>query len=103
MLFNETTEMQEQETAVSPAGAVENEPTKEPGAAGTPAADAEPADTPAGSESGEGHDDWKTQENAENAQRRRMAEAARQQRMFREMTAGLNDPETGKPFESIEA
>lgn len=103
MLFNETTEMQEQETAVSPAGAVENEPTKEPGAAGTPAADAKPADTPAGSESGEEHDDWKTQENAENAQRRRMAEAARQQRMFREMTAGLNDPETGKPFESIEA
>ena len=84
---NEVTEMQEQEPAVSP---VPEEET-------APAAGAQPADAPADQEPGEEHDDWKTQENAENAQRRRMAEAARQQRMFREMTAGLNDPETGKP------
>ena len=90
---NEVTEMQEQEPAVSP---VPEEET-------APAAGAQPADAPADQEPGEEHADWKTQENAENAQRRRQAEAARQQRMFREMTAGLNDPETGRPFESIEA
>ena len=66
---NEVTEMQEQEPAVSP---VPEEET-------APAAGAQPADAPADQEPGEEHADWKTQENAENAQRRRMAEAARQQ------------------------
>lgn len=45
---------------------------------------------------------WKNEENAQAAQRRRQNEAAQRERLFREMTNGLNDPRTGQPFASEE-
>ncbi len=46
---------------------------------------------------------WHTDENAANAQRRREAQARQRERMFREMTDGINDPRTGQPFANEEA
>lgn len=50
-----------------------------------------------------GGQEWKTQQNAENAQRRREAEQRQRQKYFAEFAAGLTDPMTQKPFESEEA
>lgn len=41
---------------------------------------------------------WHTDENAMAAQRRRDAQARQRERMFREMTDGIVDPRTGRPF-----
>lgn len=46
---------------------------------------------------------WKTPENAMAAQRRREAEAARRERMFREVTDGMVDPRTNQPFANEQA
>lgn len=51
----------------------------------------------------DGAQEWKTPQNAENAQRRREAEQRQRQRYFAEFAAGLTDPVTQKPFESEEA
>lgn len=60
---------------------------------------------PQGDHAGEhdGAQDWKTPQNAENAQRRREAEQRQRQRYFAEFAAGLTDPETNQPFASEEA
>lgn len=50
-----------------------------------------------------GGQEWKNQQNAENAQRRREAEQRQRQKYFAEFAAGLTDPVTQKPFESEEA
>lgn len=46
---------------------------------------------------------WKTPENAMAAQRRREVEAARRERMFREVTDGMVDPRTNQPFANEQA
>lgn len=46
---------------------------------------------------------WKTPENAMAAQRRREMEAARRERMFREVTDGMVDPRTNQPFANEQA
>ena len=61
----------------------------------------EPQENPA--EEYPGRQNWKNQQNAENAQRRREAEQRQRQRYFAEFAAGLTDPVTQKPFESEEA
>lgn len=60
---------------------------------------------PQGDHAGEhdGAQDWKTPQNAENAQRRREAEQRQRKRYFDEFAAGLMDPETNQPFASEEA
>lgn len=65
------------------------------------AAGQEPQREPA--EGQPGGQEWKTQQNAENAQRRREAEQRQRQKYFAEFAAGLTDPMTQKPFESEEA
>lgn len=60
---------------------------------------------PQGDHAGEhdGAQDWKTPQNAENAQRRRDAEQRQRQRYFAEFAAGLTDPVTQQPFANEEA
>lgn len=60
---------------------------------------------PQGDHAGEhdGAQDWKTPQNAENAQRRREAEQRQRQRYFAEFAAGLTDPVTQQPFANEEA
>lgn len=61
----------------------------------------EPQGEPAGEN--DGAQDWKTPQNAENAQRRREAEQRQRQRYFAEFASGLTDPATQKPFANEEA
>lgn len=75
-------------------GGAENDVPQEP-------AGQEPQGEPA--EGQPGGQEWKTQQNAENAQRRREAEQRQRQKYFAEFAAGLTDPVTQKPFESEEA